>query len=59
MTKNTEQKKTRTTASGLLSKIDRFGEGVNFQIKGRDTFKTPIGALITIIVVSFIMYYGA
>ena len=39
--------------------IDSFGSGVGFSVKGEGTFKTGLGAVITIIIYVIVLYFGA
>ena len=44
--------------SDALLGIDNFGESINFTIKGRDTYPSFAGALITIIITFTVIGYG-
>ena len=43
----------------IFKKLDSFGEGMNFTIKGRDKFKTGFGALITLLIYIVVLVYGS
>ena len=44
--------------STIKHSVDWFGSGVNFQIKGRDTYGTYFGALATIGLLVILLFYA-
>ena len=50
----------RNTVNAKFLDIDQFGEGFHFKLPaGQDTYKTGIGAIITIIVALTLLSYGS
>ena len=43
---------------GTFTKLDMFGEGVNFKVDGEDTYKTPLGAILTTVVFLVMTFYA-
>ena len=39
-------------------KLDLFGQGVKFTVKGEETYKTCAGAILTIIIYMVVLVYG-
>ena len=56
MTKHKKDRKYSIT--NTFRSIDIFGEGVNFQIEGADTIKTTLGAMLTLLVFTAVVFYG-
>ena len=42
-----------------FSSIDQFGQGINFLIKGGDTFTTSLGAVVTLLIYVTVLIYGS
>ena len=45
--------------SGKFSQIDRFGQPVSLTYQGSRSFKTPIGAVLTLVIAVFMAYVSA
>ena len=44
--------------SNLFKEIDLFGEQIVFQIKGADSYKSVLGAIISVVVITIVLAYG-
>ena len=45
--------------SKRLKKIDMFGQGIKFTVKGQETYKTCSGAILTLLIYVIVLVYGS
>ena len=51
-------KQKKTQFSKTLQRFDLFGERISFNIDGKDSMTTNFGSLTSLLIVSFVLFYG-
>ena len=47
-----------STISGLLQKFDLFGQSTTFTVRGKQNLTTNFGALVSLLIMCFTVFYG-